>query len=1063
MQGRPNRVQAIASALLILGFFWWSRDLPAQATHATARGTVHSQAGAPVPGARIVARRLQTGQTLARSADEHGEFEFLELTPGSYEFEVSHSGFATEKKRGTSIEAGQVVTLQFALQPGSQTNSSGGASRIDESQLVGLPLNGRSYNQLATLEAGITDTGGGDASRGIRGGSLSVSGGRSASNNFLLDGTNIMDTANSVPRSAAGVQLGADAVLQVLVSGSSYAAEYGRGSGGVLNSITRSGSDEFHGNLFEYFRNSKLDSRNFFDRDPLNPLRRSDPPPFKRNQFGFTVTGPVLEGRTYFMGSFEAMRDRLTQTQVDFFPDEDARRGVITNAAGQEIRRVAVSSRVRPYLDLFPRPNSSRVGEGFARNIGSQFQPTDENYFTIRIDHKINDRDSFFGRYTFDDAASVSGQETSPFRSLTNTRQQYLTLMETHIFSLRALNSFRAGFTRPVNDIVTLSSIEIPSSLFFVPGAPVFGQIEISGAAVFGPQPQYPEANVMNTFQFSDDAVVQRGAHSLKFGAEVHRYRWDVFNSANKGATWSFSSLDNFLQGGPSGTNLTVALPGSNNQKAFRQTLAGFYVQGNYRASQRLLWNWGLRYEFATIISERDGRVVALPDIVRDTQLQIGRTLPDNPSLLNFSPRLGFSWSPFRGHNAVLSGGFGIFYDPLLEYVVDLQKSTAPFYRRVVRLNFDSSAAFPDAVAAASGLAAATPFQVEILDYRHMRSPAVLRYNLSLQQELPGGWRVQGAYVGARGNHLFRGYETNLYPAPITRADGTLFFPPNAGPVNPAFGAIRITSADAQSSYNALQLSASKSSRGGLTVQTSYTYSKSVDDASSSSSGENGAVNRTYSLMRTLDRGLSDFDVRHRLSASFLYPLPAGAGRRWGNSGFPWHILGGWRLGGILSFRTGTPFHPLSNVRQTGFLFVANRPSLRPGAGGNPTEGASAGCGPVPAGQKLGGPDRYFDPCFYTPPEPGTLGNVGRNTLTGPSAFSLDISLQKEFALHGDERLQFRAEFFNLPNHSNFANPTRGSSVVFSGFPARIGSTAGSITRTSTTARQIQFALRLSF
>jgi len=249
------------------------------------------------------------------------------------------------------VQAGQSAAVDFVLQLSTAASSAAASNRISESQLVGLPLNGRSYSQLATLQAGIADTGGGDASRGVGGGSLSVSGGRSASNNFLLDGTNIMDTGNAVPRSAAGVQLGADAVFQVLVQSTNYPAEYGRGSGGVLNSITRSGSDDFHGTLFEYLRNSKLDARNFFDRDPLRPLERSDPLPFKRNQFGFTVSGPVLKGRTYYMGSYEAMRDRLNRTQVDFFPDAEARNGIITDAAGN-VRVIGVHPRIKPSIKM---------------------------------------------------------------------------------------------------------------------------------------------------------------------------------------------------------------------------------------------------------------------------------------------------------------------------------------------------------------------------------------------------------------------------------------------------------------------------------------------------------------------------------------------------------------------------------------------------------------------------------------------------------------------------------------------------------------------------------------
>src|SRR5262245_53280636 len=279
------------------------------------------------------------------------------------------------------------------------------ASLIDQSLLLGMPLNGRSYTQLVTLDAGVSDPSSASASRGVTSANLTFSGSRASSNSYLLDGTNIMDAQNRVPLSAAGVQLGSDSVFEVQVFSANYGPEYGRGNGGVLNSITRSGSNEFHGTFFEYFRNSKLDARNFFDLTP-------DPPPFKRNQFGFTLSGPVRKGKTYFMGSYEAMHDRLNDTQVDYFPDEEARHGIITDASGRPIRSVEVNPRVKPYLDLLPLPNSVRVGGGFAQNLSPQFLPTDENFFTVRLDHQLSSRDSLFGRYTFDVATSHRAGDT---------------------------------------------------------------------------------------------------------------------------------------------------------------------------------------------------------------------------------------------------------------------------------------------------------------------------------------------------------------------------------------------------------------------------------------------------------------------------------------------------------------------------------------------------------------------------------------------------------------------------------------------------------------------------
>ncbi|MBI4465723.1 MAG: TonB-dependent receptor, partial [Acidobacteria bacterium] len=791
---------------------------------------------------------------------------------------------------------------------------------------------------------------------------------------------------------------------------------------------------------------------------------------FKRNQFGFTVTGPVRKEKTFLMVGFEAMRDRLSSTDVSFFPDERARQGLLPDNTGN-LENVGVNPKVQPYLNLMPLPNGGSIGRGLGQNFATQFLPTDEKFFTARVDHKLSDRDSLFARYTFDEASSVSGQGLFLFRTLSETRQQYLTLVATHIFSLSAVNSFRFGYTRPVDTSQTLSSINIPRSLHFSPEAPQFGLIDVPGMTRFGPQHTLPDGNTMNTFQFADDVVMQRGAHGLKFGVQVHRYRWDIFSSAGRSGWWTFNSLRDFLkeEGGMRGTNLQITLPGSDNHKSYRQTLLGFYVQDSYRASSRLQLNLGLRYEFVTIFRDIRGRTAFLPDHVHDTTVQVGPMLKDNPSLRNFSPRLALSWSPRSGGNTVLSAGIGVYYDQLLGYVTDLLKNTAPFYNRIVVPNFDSSESFPDAVAAAK--ATRIPSQVEVLDYNHMSSPTVLRYNFSLLQQLPMSWRFQATYVGNRGNHLMRGYEANLYPSSVTRSDGSLYFPADSGPINPDFGAITMNGTDAQSFYNALQLSVARSAGTRFSLQANYTLSKSVDDTSTFSGGIQTAASRQYPHLRTLDRGLSDYDIRHRLAINYFYTPPIGPGQRWLRSGTLAHILGGWRLGGILNFRSGTPFHPLINVVTPGFLFVATRPNLNPSQSRNPSSGLGSACRDpltgatvVEAGRELGGPDLYFDPCAYSVPEPGTLGTAGRNTILSPSVFTVDLSLQKEFLLGGERRLQFRAEFFNLPNHTNFSGSSGGSVIAFTGsYPGRPNASAGRITRTSTTSRQVQFALRFSF
>lgn len=1038
--------------------------LRAQGPAGTLSGTVKDGQGAPIAGA-TVQLKSEMGSSSAKT-DAQGNYSVTGLAAGRYAVEVTANGFS--KLSRAEVAVGTATAQDFKLEKAAQASS----SRISEVQLVGLPLNGRSYSQLATLQEGMSDTAVADPSRGIGGSSLTVSGGRPTSNNFLLDGTSIMSTDNSVPTSASGAQLGSEAVLQVIVLSTNVTAENGRGSGGTLNSITKSGSNKFHGTLFEFFRNSKMDARNFFDPG-------DNPPPFKRNQFGFLLTGPIRHDRTFFMGAYETMRDRLTKTEISTLPTADARLGIIRDCAGNELRRVPVSSKVVPYLNLYPLPNLGCTGPGIARNAAPIYLPTNDTFFTARIDHKISDRDSMFGRYTFDDAASTAPGDLYLFRNAATSRQQYLTLVETHFFNLSTINSFRASLTRPV-ELVNALYDPMPRDLYFVPGALNFGHIVVPGLNEFGPSWTAPDGHYMTTFQFADDVVLQRGAHGIKMGVDIHRNRWNIFNSNSKSGVWTFNDLENFLQAGPVGTAIQIAEPSSDNHKGFRQTLMGFYAQDAYRATNTLSLTLGLRYEIATVIKESYGRTSFMPDWLHDTVLQRGPMLGSNPSLKNFGPRIGFNWSPARDADLLVGGGFGIYHDQFLEYAVDSQKNSAPYNRRIINRNFDATPYFPNALAVAASVPNNTPFGVAILDYPHISTPTVMRYNLMVQQAFKSGLNLRVGYVGMRGNHLFRGYEANLYPYAVTQADGQLCLPGNAatvrpqdvdpscpavperlaGPLNPAFASLGLNSTDAQAFYNAFQFTAGYNMKNGLSLNGNYTFGKSVDDASQPSSGSTTDYSRQYPHMRTLDRGLSEFDIRHRLSINYFYSLPKSPF----GGGFSDHLVGGWRVGGVMSFRTGTAFHPLQNVIRRGYLFSANRPSQLPGFSGELTSGESAGCGDViQPGEKLGGPDRYFDPCVFVAPSAGHVGDVARGRILGPSVFTMDLSLQKEFKLRGDAKLQFRGEMFNLPNHPNFALPSRGNQIVRSGANGSPNPTAGQIFSTITTSRQLQFALRLSF
>ena len=941
--------------------------------------------------------------------------------------------------------------------------------------LVGLPMNGRSYTQLLTLQAGVSDPSGGGR-QGGQSSSITVSGGRGEWNAFMLDGTDINGTDNRVPRSAAGGQLGADAVLQVQIFSANYGAQYGRAAGGVMNAITRSGSNEWHGGLFEFLRNSKMDAHDFFDPP--------EKPPFKRNQFGATVTGPMIREKTFFMTSFEVLLNRLTQNVVSFVPDNEARRGILS-LPGRE--PIIANTKVLPYLALYPLPQVpllDRNGDptGVAENRTSARLPTSEYFFAARIDQRLSNHDALFGRYTFDDADQMAVGSTAELPWRIKSRQQYLTLAETHFFSPTLLNTFRASYTRPTSTFNSAHAREIPRSLFFVPSAPRYGQLHVAGLTRFAAHFDAPAGKTMNSFQFADDLIYRSGSHTWKLGTLIERFQWNVFDNHALGGIWTFSSLENLFRLGE-GTKLKLALPGSSSERDFRQTLLGFYFQDDYQLRPNIALSLGLRYGFTTKIHDTRGRDVYLLDVLLDSEPRLGQLMSSNPSLRNLAPRFGLSWSPGNDRRTQVRAGVGIYHEPLLEYTVENLRRTLPFYKYALRPNFEALETFPDAVAAARGDAG----QLRIFDYHNPKNPVIYRYNLSLQRQLTPRWTAEISYVGARGNHLLRTFEANLYPFAVRQPDGKLFLPPDPewvkpdgnlysssdpnrpqtppdNVMNPAFGSIQRTLTDAQSFYNSGYVSINGDFGRNFTLGANYTYSKSVDDASSVR-----GLQEHYGLDRKLNRGLSTFDRRHNFSLRYFYSPPIGSGQRWFNSGWLSSLIGGWRFGGILSLRSGSAFGVSYGIPSTGFLFVSQRPNLTPFYNRDPTNGVTAGCRHPLTGQmliepdlKLGGPDLYFDPCAFQPPEPGYIGDAGRTTLTGPGIVNLDFSLQKEFRIDSERNLQFRAEFFNLANHPNFQAPGGPPTAIFRD-GGTINPSAGKIRSTATTPRQIQFALRLSF
>ncbi len=547
----------------------------AQVTTGTISGVVKDSTGAVLPGAAVTVKNLNTGLTRTIVCDDQGRYYAPNLALGDYELQAELMGFQTEIRRGVKLTVGREAVVDFTLKVGEitekvlvvgeaplvETSSPTLAGLVDDRTIRDLPLNGRGFTQLAMLEAGVGRTVNvrQEINKGF-GPKISFAGARPEFTGFLLDGTDIKNETNfQTPASAAGVLLGVDTVREFQVVVSSYSAEYGRTAGGVVNAVTRSGTNELHGSVFEFHRNSALDARNFFD-----PTK--EPPEFKRNQFGFTIGGPLKKDRSFFFGSYEGLRERLAMTQIVNVPTAEARQGRLPG------RTVQVSPSVVPFLSLWPLPNGRDFGDGTGEFLFASNQPKGEDFFVVKIDHNFSEKDSFFARYSFDDAVftSPSGRGSPNFVVDAVTRAQYTTVEEKKIISPNLVNLFRFAYNRTKIGADDRAIRPIDKSLFFVPG-PFFGKIRIGNGFIVDPgvDGKWPRNSVLNLFQYIDTLTYTKGRHILKAGISASRYQYNEFAPTRLGGEYQYDSWEDFLRARP--RSLRIAAPGSDWNRGWRQ------------------------------------------------------------------------------------------------------------------------------------------------------------------------------------------------------------------------------------------------------------------------------------------------------------------------------------------------------------------------------------------------------------------------------------------------------------------------------------------------------------
>ena len=1021
-----------------------------QVTTAAISGTVQDASGRVVPAATVTLRRLATGAQRTVVTDGAGRYLATDLDLGGYEVQAEMRGFRTEVRSGIELTVGREAVVDFALQVGTleeklvvtgeaplvdTTNSSMG-DVVDRQTMADLPLNGRDYTQLTLLAPGVSNvnTVGASSFFGLNR-RIAVAGARASSGGvYLLDGTNVMGFFNDGAGNAAlGTALGVDAIQEFKVETNNFSPEYGRSGASVVNAISRSGSNQLGGSLFEYLRNSVLDARNFFDPQ--------DKPSFNRNQFGASAGGPIVAGKAFFFGSYEGLRENLGETELGGSPTAQARLGNLPGGT------VAVNPAVAPLLSLFPLPNGPDLGGGVGLLTTTAARRTSEDYFSGRIDVRLSPHDSLFGRFTIDDGQlhdpyPIAGMYI-PFYQVSDGSSRYATLQETRVLSPHAVNAARVSFNRGDS---AGDSPDHPAALNLIPGVTgrAAGAISVGGVGFDGPNPIVPYYLILNEWTFGDDLHFVRGRHLMKAGFEWQKiqdpYRTDIYS----GGYLTFNTLADLLAANP--YTFLVPLPGKlATERTWNEGSGGVYLWDSYRMRRNLTLNFGARYEFITNPTESHGRFASLVNLTDAAVTALPHVFSRNPSLHNIAPRAGFAWDATGDGKTSIRGGFGIFYQ---EYM-PRDYAQYGFNPPQTILGIGIYPGFPISPAALFGL---PPSITLVTGYRITTTPYLLEYNLNVQRELKPGLVLEAGGVFSGGRKLLGAYDYNEPLPNATLPDGTPIRTATAARPNPYFSTLQFTFPMHSSNYNSLVMTLEKRFAGGSRLSAAYTWSHALDTQSNEFSGDgwNDAGETTDIRNLKRDYGNSTFDVRQNLTLNYVYALPFGAGLR----GLARTLAGGWQLTGIATFHSGQPFSvengfDRANTMQT--LSPPNgseRPDLKPGHSNDPV---------------LGSPNRWFDPGAFQLQPAGAFGNLGRDTVTGPGLADVDCGFLKTFRLAERTGLQFRFEMFNVLNHANFATPDFPQREVFLDASGTVNPQVGQITRTVSSSRQLQFALRLSF
>ncbi|MGB7168105.1 MAG: carboxypeptidase regulatory-like domain-containing protein [Acidobacteriaceae bacterium] len=1059
-------------------------------------GTVTDPSGATVSGAAVTVRDVDTGLARTTTTDASGRYEVLSLPVGDYAVTARKVGFTDEVRTGIHLVVGQDATADLHLRVSGvqqqvtvhadvaavSTTTADISGLVGEQQIRDLPLNGRSYDELLTLDPGVVNftaekTGGIGVSNSTVGNNFSVSGNRPQQNLFLLNGVEFTGAAenNMQPGGTSQELLGVDAVREFNVLRDDYSAEYGKRPGAQVLIVTQSGTNQVHGSAYEFVRNSDFDARNYFNQASL--------PGFQRNQFGGSLGGPLVHNRLFAFGNYEGFRQHLHQAGVALVPDANARAGylpckLVTPAPNpcpaSGLVDVGVAPAVAPLLNLWPTPgpNAPDFG-GIAEVFNSPLQTIRDDFGTTRVDADFSPKDTATAAYTIDDSNDVTPTSSDLYSTdLESLREQVVSLEETHVFSPTLLNVARVGYSRAYYFYTGEPTPGTPAASVggFVTGKPV-GAVVVGGSAAANPSAQVSLAGsnvgsdlhiARNLYTYEDHVSVTRGRNDLSAGVWIQPVQPNEDLALTQFGQATFTGLQQFLQG----TVGTFAWDPAPTEMNWRTMLGAWYVQDVLRVSPNLTVSAGFRDEFTTGWNEAHDRAAnfVFSNGVIQTQPHIGGSaLTTNNAKFLPEPRIGVAWSPVP-ERTVVRAGFGMFSDlqDALGYRMD---QNAPFNPSYAIASLPVSD-FPLPVSPVPAKAKVAPAGVQ----PDFETPTLISWTLRVEQQVTPNTVFTLGYVGSHGYHEILSLDDNeptptvcpaapcpatypaTFPAGLAGASvpaGSYYIAPGTTLANPALGAAWAWFSRGDSSYNALQADLNHRLSHGLALRAIYTWSKALDDGDSlnatAAGNAPGLVSNPFDLKA--DWGPATYDVRNVGVISEVWELPFGRERRFLSGARGWEdaLAGGWTANSVVTLQSGFPFTPqLSyNPSNNGDTKNPVRPFANPAFHGKAIVGQAK---------------KWYNPAaFLAPPaNSGFYGNLGRDTLTGPGVTEWDFSLLKDVPLRERMRLELRGEAFNLLNHTNFNTPNL---VVFT--PSGVSPTAGVITSTSTTSRQIQVAAKL--